>query len=329
MCVVALFPVYWMVVGSFQPEDDTLSYRPSLFFKGFTFSAIHFAFKDQPLASWIVHSFEVSAVTVVITVVLAIPGAYLLSRLRLRGSGAFGFLLLFTQLMPGAMIVVPELEWFRSLHGTNNLLALGVVYAAFSTPLGCWILKSSFDNVPNDIVDAGFVDGCSQMGTLRRVLIPLALGVVAVMVVAFFGAGTTTCSLPPSLRSEPSTPLAGDFHVHRQRSRPAVPAAGGRADLFHHPRGALSVCAAPHCPGPNCGSAQVGGRRPPEVSGQKSRARVTLRRRAPQRQRSLWLVCPGPRGPLRRGAPISLRRPAHRVIGSRASRQSAISAALR
>jgi multiple sugar transport system permease protein len=185
--VVALFPVYWMVVGSFQPEDDTLSYPPSLFFKGFTFSAITSLFKDQPLASWIVHSFEVSAVTVVITVVLAIPGAYLLSRLRFRGSGAFGFLLLFTQLMPGAMIVVPELEWFRSLHGTNNLLALGVVYAAFSTPLGCWILKSSFDNVPNDIVDAGFVDGCSQMGTLRRVLIPLSRsGVVAVMVVAFF-----------------------------------------------------------------------------------------------------------------------------------------------
>jgi multiple sugar transport system permease protein len=187
VCVVALFPVYWMVVGSFQPEDDTLSYPPSLFFKGFTFSAITSLFQDQPLASWIVHSFEVSAVTVVITVVLAIPGAYLLSRLRFRGSGAFGFLLLFTQLMPGAMIVVPELEWFRTLHGTNNLLALGVVYAAFSTPLGCWILKSSFDNVPNDIVDAGFVDGCSQMGTLRRVLIPLSRsGVVAVMVVAFF-----------------------------------------------------------------------------------------------------------------------------------------------
>ncbi len=188
VCAVALFPVYWMVVGTFQPEEDTLSYPPSLFFKGFTFSAITSLFKDQPLASWILHSFEVSAVTVVITVVLAIPGAYLLSRLRFRGSGAFGFLLLFTQLMPGAMIVVPELEWYRTLHWANNLWALGIVYAAFSTPLGCWILKSSFDNVPNDLVDAGFVDGCTQMGTLRRVLIPLSRsGVVAVVVVAFFG----------------------------------------------------------------------------------------------------------------------------------------------
>jgi multiple sugar transport system permease protein len=187
VCIIVLFPIYWMVVGTFQPEADTLSYPPSVFFKGFTFDAITSLFRDQPLASWILHSFEVSAVAVIITVTFAIPGAYLLSRLRFRGSGAFGFLLLFTQLMPGAMIVVPELEWFRFLHWTNNLWALGIVYAAFSTPLGCWILKSSFDNVPNDLVDAGFVDGCSQMGTLRRVLIPLSRsGLVAVAVVAFF-----------------------------------------------------------------------------------------------------------------------------------------------
>ena len=143
VCVVALFPVYWMVVGAFQPEQDTLSYPPSLFFKGLTFGAFTSLFKAQPIASWLLHSFQVSVVTVVITAVLSIPGAYLLSRLRWRGSGAFGFLLLFTQLMPGAMIIVPELEWYRFLHWTQNLWALGVVYAAFSTPLGCWILKSS------------------------------------------------------------------------------------------------------------------------------------------------------------------------------------------
>ena len=90
--------------------------------------------------------------------------------------------------MPGAMIIVPELEWYRFLHWTQNLWALGVVYAAFSTPLGCWILKLSSDNVPNDLIDAGFVDGCTQMGTLRRVLVPLSRsGLVAVLVVAFFG----------------------------------------------------------------------------------------------------------------------------------------------
>lgn len=188
VCVLVLFPVYWMVLSTFQPEKYTLTYPPPFFLRGFNVSAISSLFSQQPIGSWLAHSFIVSAVTVAITLVLSVPGAYLLSRLRWRGSGAFGFLLLFTQLMPGAMIIVPELEWYRTLQWTNNLVTLGVLYAAFNVPLGCWILKSSYDVVPNEVIDAGFVDGCSQLGTLRRILVPLSrAGLVAVLIVAFFG----------------------------------------------------------------------------------------------------------------------------------------------
>jgi multiple sugar transport system permease protein len=184
--VVVLFPVYWMVLGTFQPENDSLVWPPPLFFEGFNFGAVASIFRDLPLASWIFHSIEVSAVTVSVTVVLVVPGAFLLSQLRWRGRGAFGLLMLSTQIMPGAMIIVPELEWYRTLNWTNNLLALGLLYAAFSVPLGSWILKTAFDTVPNEIIDAGFVDGCTQLGTLRWVLLPLSRSaLVAALVVAF------------------------------------------------------------------------------------------------------------------------------------------------
>jgi multiple sugar transport system permease protein len=184
--VVVLFPVYWMVLGTFQPENDSLVWPPPLFFEGFNFGAVASIFRDLPLASWIFHSIEVSAVTVSVTVVLVVPGAFLLSQLRWRGRGAFGLLMLSTQIMPGAMIIVPELEWYRTLNWTNNLLALGLLYAAFSVPLGSWILKTAFDKVPNEIIDAGFVDGCTQLGTLRWVLLPLSRSaLVAALVVAF------------------------------------------------------------------------------------------------------------------------------------------------
>jgi multiple sugar transport system permease protein len=184
--VVVLFPVYWMVLGTFQPEKDSLIWPPPLFFEGLNFGAVTSIFRYEPLASWIFHSVEVSAVTVSVTVVLVIPGAFLLSQLRWRGRGAFGILMLFTQLMPGALIIVPELEWYRTLNWTNNLPALGLLYAAFSVPLGSWILKTAFDSVPNDIIDAGSVDGCTQLGTLRWVLVPLSRSaLVAALVVAF------------------------------------------------------------------------------------------------------------------------------------------------
>jgi len=188
VCVILLFPVYWMVLSTFQPENYTLTFPPPLFFKGINTGALSSLFAQQPIASWLLHSLMVSAITVAATTALAIPGAYLLSRLRWRGVGAFGFLLLFTQMMPGAVVIVPELEFFRALGWTNNLFALGILYAAFNVPLGCWILKSSFDTVPNEVIDASLVDGCSSLGVLRRILIPLSRpGLVAVAVVAFFG----------------------------------------------------------------------------------------------------------------------------------------------
>src|ERR1700759_5796882 len=159
-----------MILSTFQPESKPLPFPPPLILKGFNTGAITQLFQDQPIASWLAHSVEVALITVVITLVLASFGAYLLGRLEWHGKLAFGLLLLFTQMMPGAMIIVPELQFYRSMGWTNNLPMLAVLYAAFNVPLGSWILKSSFDNVPNEVLDAGLVDGCTRLGVLRRIL---------------------------------------------------------------------------------------------------------------------------------------------------------------
>ena len=188
VCAVVLFPVYWMILSTFQPESKTLSFPPPIIPHGFDGNAIRQLFQDQPIASWLSHSLFVAAICVVITLGMTIFGAYLLGRLVWRGKLLFGFILLFTQMMPGAMILVPELQLYRQMHWTNNLFMLAVLYAAFSVPLGCWILKSSYDNVPTEVLDAALVDGCNPLGVLRRVLLPLSRsGLVAVAVVAFFG----------------------------------------------------------------------------------------------------------------------------------------------
>lgn len=188
VCVLVLFPVYWMVLSAFQPEGKTLSFPPPIIPVGFNGDALSQLFRDQPIASWLGHSLFVALISVAITLVLSAVGAYLLGRLEWHGKLAFGLLLLFTQMMPGAMIVVPELQFYRSMGWTNNLPMLAVLYAAFAVPLGSWILKSSYDTVPAEVLDAGLVDGCTRLGVLRRLLLPLSRpGLVAVAVVAFFG----------------------------------------------------------------------------------------------------------------------------------------------
>jgi multiple sugar transport system permease protein len=186
--IVILFPVYWLVLSTFQPDQYSITWPPPLFFKGFNWSVLSDLFSQDGLASNLAHSVQVSLVTVVVTLILAVPGGFLLSRLRWRGAALFGFVLLFTQMMPGAVVIIPEVEFFRQMGWINVLPTLSLLYAAFNVPLGIWILKASFDTIPGEIIDAALVDGCSALGVLRRIMIPLSLsGMVAVGVVAFFG----------------------------------------------------------------------------------------------------------------------------------------------
>ena len=110
-----------------------------------------------------------------------------MSRLRWRGKLPFGFMLLLTQMMPGAVIVVPVFKFFREENLTGHLWAVALLHAAFILPIGVWILMRLFSALPEDVLDAARVDGSGDIGVLWRIVMPLSMpGLVAVGVVAFF-----------------------------------------------------------------------------------------------------------------------------------------------
>ena len=187
VCVVLLFPIYWMVLNAIQPGAYTLRWPPYLSPQGLTWANFAELFAEKPIAHWLAMSSFVAGIVVVATLVVVIPAAYALSRLRWRGRELLGLLLLFTQMMPGALVVAPELGLYRALGWTDNLAALAVVHAAFVVPLCTWILKTSFDAIPRDLLEAALCDGCNYWSAMLRVVLPLTRpGLVAVSVVAFF-----------------------------------------------------------------------------------------------------------------------------------------------
>jgi multiple sugar transport system permease protein len=96
-------------------------------------------------------------------------------------------MLLLTQMMPGAVIVVPVFKIFREANLTGHLWAVSMLHAAFILPIGVWILMRLFSALPEDVLDAAKVDGSGDIGVLWRIVMPLSLpGLVAVGVVAFF-----------------------------------------------------------------------------------------------------------------------------------------------
>jgi multiple sugar transport system permease protein len=186
-CVVAIFPVYWMIVNSIQPLSHTLQYPPPLIPQAIDLSPFTQLFENFPVAKWLLNSIILATIMTGLTLAMTILGAFAMSFLRWRGKGAFGLLLLMTQMLPETLVVIPVFAMYQKLGMKESLPALALIDAAFILPICIWILKNVFDSIPEEIYDAALIDGCSPIGALWRVIIPLgAPGLVAVSVVAFF-----------------------------------------------------------------------------------------------------------------------------------------------
>ena len=187
VAVVLFFPIYWMAVSSVQPLHYALHFPPPFYPRGFNWGTYRDLFDGRPVGRWIWNSTQLALMTTAVTIVLATLGAFAMSRLRWRGKLLFGFMLLLTQMMPGAVIVVPIFKIFRDGGFTEHLYAVAALHAAFILPIGVWILMRLFAALPQDVLDAARVDGSGEFGVLVRVVMPLSVpGLVAVGVVAFF-----------------------------------------------------------------------------------------------------------------------------------------------
>jgi len=187
VCAIVVFPMYWQFLSIVQPLKYSLLYNPPLFFKGFNWAPFRQLFDAQPMARWLWNSARLSLLVTAICLFLSLFGAYVLSHLQWKAKPAFGFFILLTQMVPGAIVIVPVYRLYHDLHWMNSLPALGFVQAAFALPICTWILKNAFDAVPGEVMEAALVEGCGSLAVLWRILVPLSLpGLSAVAVVAFF-----------------------------------------------------------------------------------------------------------------------------------------------
>ena len=186
---LTIFPIYWMIVSTFQPSKYTLHYPPPLFPQEIRLTQFVELFTNHPVALWLRNSFLIATMSMLVCMALTVMGAYALSSLRWKGRSLFGLFLLITQMLPEILIVIPLYIIYRRLNMLDSLPALSLVNAAFALPICIWILKGVFDTVPPEVLDAAVVDGCTEMGALWKIVLPLsAPGLVAVAVVSFFSA---------------------------------------------------------------------------------------------------------------------------------------------
>ncbi|HEY1619176.1 MAG TPA: carbohydrate ABC transporter permease [Streptosporangiaceae bacterium] len=173
---VFVLPLAWEIVRSFQSES-AISSAPT----GASFSHLGLANYRTLLSGQddiirnVENSLIVAVLAAVLTSVLAMLAGYGFALFRFRGAGlAFGMVLL-AFMIPFQAVLTPMFLELHAMHLLNSLIGLALFYTTFNLPIGVYVMRNSFLQVPGEIVDAARVDGASTMRTLVSVLRPLVL----------------------------------------------------------------------------------------------------------------------------------------------------------
>src|ERR671937_851992 len=187
--VLAGLPVFWMIVTTFKPDRDLYNLQNfPLWFNqnGVTLDHLILLFSKTRFTTWLTNTIWVSAVVVAITLALSLPAGYALARLRFRGAETLTIGIFMTYLVPTTLLFLPLVKVISFLGFFDRLQSLILAYPTFTIPFCTWLMSGFFRTIPIEIEEAAMVDGCSRLGAVARVVLPLSLaGMLTVAIFAF------------------------------------------------------------------------------------------------------------------------------------------------
>ncbi|WP_101845525.1 carbohydrate ABC transporter permease [Halobacillus sp. Marseille-P3879] len=179
-----LFPLLWVLSLSLQTPFEVLQVPPNIIPTSFAIENYRDVLDSAPVLQYLWNSFRIVVSTVVLTLLIAIPAAFALSRYQMKFKNHLLIAILMTQMMSAVVITIPIYRLFASWGLLNQLGLVVIVYVAAVLPFSTWFLKNYIDTIPKDIDEAAIIDGCNKWQMLRRVLLPVSLpGIVSVVII--------------------------------------------------------------------------------------------------------------------------------------------------
>jgi len=184
LMVWTVAPLYWMVATSLKSNTEIYGAAATLWPKALTFDNYTTLFAETNFPIYFRNSLIVALATVVLSLVISALGAYALTRLRFRGRRVLAQGLVYTYLMPSSLLFIPLLIIVRNVGLQNTMEGLVLSYLGFTVPFCTWLLMGYFISIPVELEESAMIDGCSRLGVLWRIVLPLTLPALAI--VAFF-----------------------------------------------------------------------------------------------------------------------------------------------
>jgi len=196
--IIYFFPIFWMFSTSIKPADQILQIPPVLLPaqpQMESYKAVLGIPSDIPIQTTIngprffLNSLIISSGTMVLTLILAVPGAYGLARTRIKGRTAYMLFLLTAQMLPSVLLVIPLFVLFKPLGLINSYLGVILADTALALPFAIIMLRTSFIQIPVDLEEAALIDGSSRWQALWQIVVPLIRsGLIAVSMFSFLTA---------------------------------------------------------------------------------------------------------------------------------------------
>ncbi|MBC5764659.1 carbohydrate ABC transporter permease [Ramlibacter albus] len=183
---VWVFPVLWGLLTSFKTERDVLAYPPVILFEPTLANYREVLFGTSSILPNLISSIVVSSASTLLTMLIAVPAAYAIARLRYPGKKTSGFYVLATQMLPPVGLIIPYYLVLQKVGLLDSYSGLTTIYLTFSLPFAVWLMVSYFEDIPYEMEEAALLDRAGRLRTLWYVILPQVRGGMAVTTVFVF-----------------------------------------------------------------------------------------------------------------------------------------------
>lgn len=170
--VIFIFPFFWVLLMSVKTPDAAQAIPPVWFFKP-TLDNFREVLAEGDFFKALLNSVIVTLFTLAANLIISLPASYVIARARQRW---LSFGILFTQMAPWIVFLLPWYIIFKKLGLYDTYIGLVLVNLTFMIPLTIWLMLGFFEDVPIEMEEAAWLDGCSNTGTFIKIVLPLVKG---------------------------------------------------------------------------------------------------------------------------------------------------------
>ncbi|MGX5732910.1 carbohydrate ABC transporter permease [Bosea thiooxidans] len=173
-CALLVFPIYWLVVTALSTPAELRALPPAFWPSAPRWNVFAEIVQQRPILLWLSNSILAATGAVTLSMLVSVLAGYSLSRFKLRGGQSLGLFILTAKMLPATLLVIPLFGIFRMTGMIGSLWSVILAHATLIVPFTTWMLKGYFDTIPRELEQAAMVDGCSPLGAMVRVILPVS-----------------------------------------------------------------------------------------------------------------------------------------------------------